>query len=83
MTQAGLGSDRNLGDVFARHAGDDRIAVVDLFDPGRPREFGFDAFDARINGVAAGLVASGLGPGDRIANRCHPVRSGQWSRCRR
>ena len=58
---------RNLGDVFARHAGDDRIAVVDLFDPGSPREFSFSAFDARIDGVATGLNAAGLIAGDRVA----------------
>ncbi len=63
MTQAG----RNLGDVFAHHARDDRIAVVDLFDPDNPRLLGFGAFDARIDAVAAGLVGAGLVPGDRIA----------------
>ena len=57
----------NLGDVFKHHADDDRIAVVDLFDPNRPREFSFAKFDARIDGVAAGLRVAGLIPGDRVA----------------
>ena len=60
-------SERNLGDVFAHHAGDDRIAVVDLFDPDRPREFSFRDFSGRIDAVAAGLRAAGLVPGDRVA----------------
>ena len=58
---------RNLGDVFAHHADDDRVAVVDLFDPERPREYSFRAFHQRINAVAAGLRAAGLVPGDRVA----------------
>jgi acyl-CoA synthetase (AMP-forming)/AMP-acid ligase II len=63
MTTAG----RNLGDVFAHHAEDERIAVVDLFDPDRPREFSFREFHDRIDAAASGFLAAGLEPGDRVA----------------
>jgi long-chain acyl-CoA synthetase len=56
----------NLGDVFAAHAGSDRIAVIDLFDAERPREISFAALNAGCDAVARGLRRDGLGPGDRV-----------------
>ena len=56
----------NLGDVFARHAGSGRTAIVDLSDPGAPREHGYLEFCAACDAVANGLLAAGTQPGDRI-----------------
>jgi acyl-CoA synthetase (AMP-forming)/AMP-acid ligase II len=57
----------NLGDIFAEHAASDRTAVIDLYDPDRPREKSFKALHASCDAVASGLVYAGLQPGDRIA----------------
>ena len=62
MTRTG-----NLGCVFAAHAGSDRPAVIDLFDPDRPRTLSHHALDRACGAMAAGLAARGLGPGDRVA----------------
>ena len=56
----------NLGDVFSAHAGSDRIAVVDLYDPANPREFSYRAFNAACDAVANGLLMAGIQPGDRV-----------------
>ncbi len=56
----------NLGDVFEAHAASGRTAVVDLRDPGAPRELSFRAFDAACDAVANGLLLAGMEPGDRI-----------------
>ena len=56
----------NLGSLFERFAGEATTALVDLSDPARPREIGFDAFDRRCNAVARGLSRAGLRPGDRV-----------------
>ncbi len=58
---------RNLGSVFASHAGSDRPAVVDLFDPDRPRSLSHRELDRACGAMAAGLAARGLGRGDRVA----------------
>ncbi len=57
----------NLGCVFAAHAGSDRPAVVDLFDPDRPRTLSHRELDRACGAMAAGLAARGLGLGDRVA----------------
>lgn len=57
----------NLGDIFAEHAASDRVAVIDLFAPERPREKSFKALDAACDAVANGLIYAGLQPGDRVA----------------
>lgn len=56
----------NLGDVFAAHAGSDRIAVVDLYDPSDPREYSYREFSGNCDAVANGLLVAGLQPGDRV-----------------
>ena len=58
---------RNLGSVFAAHAGSEAAAVIDLFDPDRPRRLSHRALDRACGAMAAGLAARGLGPGDRVA----------------
>lgn len=57
---------RNLGDVFAAHREEDRIAVVDLRHAKRAREVSFAALNAACDAVARGLRCAGLGPGERV-----------------
>ena len=57
---------RNLGDVFTAHRDSDRIAVVDLYDPDRPREISFRSLNAEVDALARGLIRAGLVPGDRV-----------------
>ena len=56
----------NLGDVFVAHAGSDRVAVVDLYDPADPREYSYREFNGNCDAVANGLLVAGLEPGDRV-----------------
>ena len=42
------------------------VAIVDLSRPAAPREVGYGELDAGCNAVAAGLVARGVGRGDRV-----------------
>jgi acyl-CoA synthetase (AMP-forming)/AMP-acid ligase II len=56
----------NLGLLFADHAHAPRPAIIDLRDPQQPREVSFRELDAACNGLARGLAATGLKPGDRI-----------------
>ena len=39
----------NLGLLFAEHAQSDRPAIIDLYDPGRPRAVSFRELDAACN----------------------------------
>jgi long-chain acyl-CoA synthetase len=57
----------NLGDIFAHHGETDRVALIDLHDPAHPREVSYGALNAACDGVAAGLRAAGLRPGQRVA----------------
>ena len=57
----------NLGCVFAAHAGSDRPAVINLFDPDRPRTLSHRELDRACGAMAAGLAGRGLGRGDRVA----------------
>jgi acyl-CoA synthetase (AMP-forming)/AMP-acid ligase II len=57
----------NLGVLFAEHAHEERIAIVDLYESDRPREVSYRELDAVCNAVARGLVRAGLGPGERVA----------------
>jgi len=58
---------RNLGDVVAGAPAPERIALIDLGDPAKPREWSYDALDRASSAVARGLVAHGAKRGDRIA----------------
>jgi long-chain acyl-CoA synthetase len=56
----------NLGDVFLAHAGAEKIAIIDLYDPANPREHSYRDFNASCDAVANGLLVAGMEPGDRI-----------------
>jgi acyl-CoA synthetase (AMP-forming)/AMP-acid ligase II len=56
----------NLGLLFAAHAQSTRTAIVDLYDPARPREISYRELDAMCDAVARGLARAGLAGGDRI-----------------
>lgn len=63
----------NLGAIAQRFAETDRVAYVDMTNPAPPgarlpeaREIGFAEFEDRSARIAGGLVARGLGRGDRI-----------------
>ncbi|MEO8442414.1 MAG: class I adenylate-forming enzyme family protein [Betaproteobacteria bacterium] len=56
----------NLGLLIAPHAQSARTAIVDLYDPARPREITYFELDAMCNAVARGCARAGLAPGDRI-----------------
>jgi long-chain acyl-CoA synthetase len=56
----------NLGLLFAAHAHSARPAIVDLYDPARPREITYRELDEMCNAVARGCARAGLVPGDRI-----------------
>ena len=56
----------NLGLLFAAHAQSERTAIVDLYDPARPRKISYRELDAMCDAVARGLVRAGLAGGDRI-----------------
>lgn len=57
----------NLGLLFAEHALEDRAAIVDLRDAGRPRPVSFRELDALCNAVARGLRRAGVAEADRVA----------------
>jgi long-chain acyl-CoA synthetase len=57
----------NLGALFAEHARERRAALVDLCDPGEPREVSYAELDRLCNAVARGLARHGLASGERIA----------------
>ena len=57
----------NLGDLIDKGQDLHKIAVIDLGGETAPREFSFDALDRMANGVARGLLASGLVRGERVA----------------
>ncbi len=56
----------NLGAAFAAHAQSARTAIVDLREPGRPREISYRELDAMCDATARGFVHAGLKAGDRI-----------------
>jgi len=57
---------RNLGVLWAAHRADDRVVIIDLLDPDRPREVRYPEFEAACNAVAHAFTAAGLGVGDRF-----------------
>ena len=63
MTEEG----RNLGDVFAHQADSDRTAIIDLYDPQKPREASFRELISGCDAVSNGLLIAGVQPGERIA----------------
>ena len=61
---------KNLGYLGAEYRHDQRIAVIDLWDPENPREIDYPTYHASCDAVARGLVARGFKPGDRIGILC-------------
>ncbi len=57
---------RNLGRCFDAARRPDKIAIIDLAKPDRPREITYAAFDAECDAVARGLLKKGLKRGDRV-----------------
>jgi long-chain acyl-CoA synthetase len=57
----------NLGDILRLPAHGDRVAYVDHRDPSHPRALTALELDQLIAGVARGLLARGVRPGDRVA----------------
>jgi long-chain acyl-CoA synthetase len=57
----------NLGDLIDRSDDLDRLAVIDLVDPARPRQYTHRQIDRLANGVAQHLTARGLQRGSHVA----------------
>lgn len=60
----------NLAAFVLRHAGDlpDKIALA-LMGPGRATRWSYARLEASVRGIAAGLLAQGVTPGDRVLLR--------------
>ncbi len=61
---------KNLGYLGAEYRNEQRIAVIDLWDPENPREIDYPTFHASCDAVARGLVARGIKTGTRIGLLC-------------
>ena len=59
-------SKNNLGCIFQRHVGKNRLAIVDLKDAHAPVSITYDQLSDMADAVARGLGARGLVPGDRV-----------------
>lgn len=56
----------NFGHLFKDHVGGGRLAAIDMALPGEPRRVTYGDLDRMCDGIAGGLVAAGLGEGDRV-----------------
>lgn len=56
----------NLGCCFDAGCAPDKVAIIDLKDAQRPREYRYAELDAECDAVARGLIAKGLVRGDRV-----------------
>jgi len=57
---------KNLGRCFDAKQSPDKVAIIDLQDPQRPREWSYAELAAECDAVARGLIARGLVRGDRV-----------------
>lgn len=57
---------KNLGMIGAEFRNDRRPAIIDLWDPARPRVIDYPEYHAACDAVARGLAERGVGKGDRI-----------------
>lgn len=64
------GAIKNLGCLGIEYRHDARPAVIDLWDPERPREIDYPTYHASCDAVARGLVERGFKPGERIGLLC-------------
>jgi non-ribosomal peptide synthetase component E (peptide arylation enzyme) len=51
---------KNLGRCFDAKQSPDKVAIIDMQDPQRPREWSYAELDAECDAVARGLVARAL-----------------------
>jgi long-chain acyl-CoA synthetase len=61
---------KNLGHLGIEYRQEQRLAVIDLWDPENPREIDYPTYHASCDAVARGLVKGGFKPGDRIGILC-------------
>jgi len=61
---------KNLGHLGIEYRHEQRLAVIDLWDPENPREIDYPTYHASCDAVARGLVTRGFKPGDRIGILC-------------
>jgi acyl-CoA synthetase (AMP-forming)/AMP-acid ligase II len=61
---------KNLGCLGIEFRHENRVAVIDLWDPENPREIDYRTYHASCDAVARGLVAKGFRPGDRVGILC-------------
>ena len=46
----------NLGDVFVAHSDSDRIAIIDLRLPSKPKEISYRSLNNAVDALARGLI---------------------------
>jgi long-chain acyl-CoA synthetase len=57
---------KNLGYLGSEFRSEKRVAVIDLWDPDKPREIDYPSYHAACDAVARGLIEKGFNVGDRI-----------------